>query len=550
MNRSISCFITLLLSLSSVFIPVMEAGSKRVKDGFGSEALANAIDAFDRGENIAAIAFLDDEISRHPENGLAYLIRADIKYRQGLLQEAFEDVNNSFLLIRLLRDPQTEAYAWWLRGTILMEAGETTYNEGIKSLKKAVKKDPGDADYLSSLFLAQLAAGKLKDSDETLNRMEKKFPDAVQLLICKGKKALIESDFKKARDFYEKALEKDPDSDNALLGRGVSRMELGDISDALEDLFRSAGQANESALRYIYGLDKKYLPDLERYVGSKELTDQSHWIYPDVLGSVYLENNYYEKAIEQFNKVNILDPTGGTYESLYICYYMLGDTENASESLDMLLTLDPDIPAYFQRKGGVAALKGDFKDAAYWIGRSLEKDPGNPFGYYRRGKYKAVGGDSAGALEDFDKALGIMNENARFLYERGLTYLSLGRGEDAGTDFRKIVSLYDEGQDNYRAAAAMARLGMSERALDVIRRAMTENPDDPEVYYYAAAVNSILGNQEEAVANLFLCFNKSRYDVPKVLYERDFEPLRHNASFRRLLKSQMPRLPEFDDQQN
>lgn len=358
--------------------------NRTIESFLESRHLINAIDALERGENDACESFLDEELKDNPGNGIAYLYMADVKFRKRDLRSALLSVLTSKDLLKGIKDKIIMAYANFLEGSILMDIGERAYDEGIKSIRMAVKADPENVDYRNALYLSQIQAKDFKGAESTMKDFEKRFPDSPQLYFCKGKKSLIDSDYVKAMEYFEKAVEKDPEYEDGYIGRGICRLNLGQDKDGFDDLFKYASKGNSIALGYLYRLDKSHIPELERYVSAKELKERADWIYPDLLGYVYMENRMYAKAIDEFKKELMLDPNPSIYESLYYCSYSLGDVASALENIDWVIALSPDDASAEEKKSGVYALTRDFKNAVECMDKAIRKNGDEPYSYYSR----------------------------------------------------------------------------------------------------------------------------------------------------------------------
>jgi len=162
-----------------------------------------------------------------------------------------------------------------------------------------------------------------------------------------GIRAGLEEDFKKAEDFFSKAIEINPIYAEAFLYRGLSYIELGDYPNAIRDLtiaieldpaFSDQAHYFRGVARYWRG---EYLPSLD------DLSMAIH-MNPDYVaffqrGKVHLTMENFHRALQDFEIALRLNPD--FYEAyLYrgVTLHHLGDTELAAKNMETGKSYLPD----------------------------------------------------------------------------------------------------------------------------------------------------------------------------------------------------------------
>ena len=112
---------------------------------------------------------------------------------------------------------------------------------------------------------------------------------------------------------------------------------------------------------------------------------------------------------------------------------------------------------YWFDKGALCATYGNDKAAIKFFRKAIELDPRRSGAYFAQGI-------SYGQLEQFDKALPLVNkaiemepENGLYIYGRGRVHLLAGDKEKAMADFKKAAELNDEDAQAYMETMAEAK---------------------------------------------------------------------------------------------
>src|SRR5437867_1136275 len=193
-------------------------------------------------------------------------------------------------------------------------------------------------------------------------------------------------DWKKAREFLEKAHEIEPKSVGALINLGKISVETKDFAGArkyYEEALKLEpnGQYAQTAKEALRKLKKK--PE-DRQASQPNLKEA---------------NAYNERGIAKEVK---------------------GDVEGAIADCTRAIKLDPRYAPAYSTRGLAKKNKGDLNKAITDYTRAVELDPKYANAYYNRGLAKGAKGDSDGAIADYTRAIGLDPQDARCYNDRGV----------------------------------------------------------------------------------------------------------------------------------
>ncbi len=191
--------------------------------------------------------------------------------------------------------------------------------------------------------------------------------------------------YKKAIDYYDKAIEHNPKSADAYYNRGIAKRALGDYKAAIAD---------------------------------------------------------YDKAIE-YNPKSV-----DAYYSRGIAKRALGDYKAAIADYDKAIEHNPKSADAYYNRGTVKYALGDYKAAIADYDKVIEYNPKSADAYYYRGTAKGKLGDYEGAISDCNKAIEHNPEYAAAYHNRGVAKRALGNEIGANEDFATAQKLDPNGSEN------------------------------------------------------------------------------------------------------
>ena len=240
-------------------------------------------------------------------------------------------------------------------------------------------------------------------------------------------------------------------------------------------------------------------------------------LYPDDsvthvnLGRIYLQMGRVPEALTEYKEAIRIDPrfvtayanVGGTY------LYQMGDVASALPVCQKILQLDPGNGWAQDCIGWSYFAKNDFPQAQAAFEKAVAANPQATLSRYRLAHTHRVQGHYQQAIETLQQIQKVDPGETSVFYDMGVVYERMGdrqKARESFTRFRREVETHEkktlhEPGTQLELAANCARLGETERARQLLRKAMAKAP---QLHLEAAFVLSLLNERKEAVDQLEL----------------------------------------------
>jgi serine/threonine protein kinase/Tfp pilus assembly protein PilF len=380
---------------------------------------------------------------------------------------------------------------------------DSIFKNQVDDLSRQIAKSVG-------LSERRIEAARMRVLDVTTSS-----PEAYNYYL-RGREKLINFDWDRARESFEKAIELDPVFASAYYLLGYAYHYLNNFrerDEAIKKAWNFSKKATEKEkllieARYantIEGNPKKYLCILkeaaDKYPKDKEvhiLLGMYYWgsgmaekateelnkalnldpNLPDALdmaGYFYLDLKNFEKAIEYFKRyVSVLPGQPNPLDSLAEAYFRMGKIDEAAENYKKALGVKPDFYPSMAPLGYIQALREDYSEALKWLDKYIEVAPSSGvklLGYMRKAFYSAWLGslekslsylqraeDLADAMGDKGWKAGVSRLRLWVYYDRHELELSRKQNE---ASLRLYVGAHPENKVYYEARYKFA-LGLIE----------------------------------------------------------------------------------------
>jgi len=256
-------------------------------------------------------------------------------------------------------------------------------------------------------------------------------------------------------------------------------------------------------------------------------------------------------GLEMFERAVAIDPTfAAAWAGLATAHVHLfgcdseAHLEKAREASARALRLDPKSAEAHVAAAQGLSMEQRYGDAAEEFERAIELDPTlfDAYYYYARSCFK--NGDLEKSLRLFQQAQRVRPDDYQSLYLEALVLTQLGRHDEARKVFQRSLEFTteylalnpDDARSYVLGAGAFARLGETERAKEWAERAISLAPDDDAILYNAGCALAVVGEEERALDALEHAIGAGLAGGDWVPQDPDWEQLRENARFQRLVQ--------------
>ena len=353
------------------------------------------------------------------------------------------------------------------------------HNGDMVSLQQAasqiIKLQPSSPDGYSLLALSEINRKLYPAADENIRRAIAIAPQSHLGYVQLGTLRWSQRRYQEARDAYLQALERDPDSTDALRGLMNTYVDQNQLQGAIAAAnVQIAKQPKNSSFYDLLGsalsLDKRNLGAAETAFQKSIELDANNIDALTKLGQVQAANGEIDKAIDTYNRaIKDHSRTHQFYFLLGGLYETKSDWSNAQEAYQKALELKPNDPATCNNLANVLLQGGGNVDVAMSLAQTARQGmPDSPnaadtlgWVYYEKGVYHS-------AISQLQEALKLQGkyksaDSPDIHYHLGLAYLKTEQQKLAREQFERTLKL----DPNYREASEIKRLlsSMESRSL-------------------------------------------------------------------------------------
>jgi tetratricopeptide (TPR) repeat protein len=178
---------------------------------------------------------------------------------------------------------------------------------------------------------------------------------------------------------------------------------------------------------------------------------------PEDVGDAMMVHQRYQAAIEAYRQASQDAP--GVWNKMGIAHQMMFNLQEASRCYQVSLTLDPSNPHVLNNLGTVYESQKRYGDAERMYRRAIRLAPGSALVYKNLGTALLIQRNYKKGWEAYETALSL---DPQIFLDR-----TSPKVQDPG-------SAQDRGAMNYYMARGCVRAGMSDCAIDYLRRALNE----------------------------------------------------------------------------
>ncbi len=281
---------------------------------------------------------------------------------------------------------------------MLLRAERGEFESVRKFLWARVEQQQPDAPLvLEALAHAALRFLRLDEMDRYLDRWQALQPDNTQALLFRGAACELRQQRREAASFYRKAVEIDPQHDEARLRLANTLVDLGRGGEARPHLeYLRARQPDNPQIGVRLAQCKEILGQQAEAARELDAVLAAHPDFPSALaerGRLALAGGQLEEAEAFLRRAVSFEP--GTYSTryhLYTCLTRRGKNVEAKEEAEQLKTIEADLatlaaittsrmqraphdPSLHYQVAQIALRAGQVEDAVRWLHSALRADP-------------------------------------------------------------------------------------------------------------------------------------------------------------------------------
>ncbi|MGE4538764.1 MAG: tetratricopeptide repeat protein [Desulfovibrio sp.] len=482
------------------------ASSRPARSAYAAKSLsANADSAYRflvyqdlmrQGKKDEATAELEALVKKYPSPELAVEL-ANLQWGQNQREKAtatLEAATAAFPASRQLTLYLANAYQMRRMG-----------DKAVATLGKFLAAHPSDAAARRELASLLEDAGKHKEALQVLSRIPEADRDAATCyLMAKAMAGLGQN--AKAVALLRQAVDKDQTLLPAWLDLGGLLESQGDLAGA-EDAYRKmlsqdAGSPEVQA-RLLRILLKRKKPDQAMKLLRDETPDKPHLL--DAM-SAFVEAGYPKQARQALDMLVAADPASPDLPFYKAVLAYEGD-KNPKKALEILAEVAPDNPNYDKSLSfriQIATELGDYAKAEGLVREARTRYPDRKEFIAVEAALLDKRGDTAQAATVLEKALAASPDDLDLLYRYGVALEKLKRRSEAKAVMEKIVAKDPVNPDalNYLGYSLAEEGRDLDKAIDMIRLALSKEPDNPFFLDSLAWAQFKLGRTEEALATI------------------------------------------------
>ena len=353
------------------------------------------------GDHAQAIADFSKAIAIDGDFANAYLNRGELHGDAGDYERAIADFTEA------IRIDDNSANAYTDRGLAYDRSGD--YEQAIADFSKAIEIDEDSALAYLGLGLSRGLIGDYERAIEDLTRAIDIDENSALAYVNRGEFYCEIGDYERAIEDLTKAIDIDGNLVGAYSNRVVAYTSIGEYDLAIADLDTATELTPDNEeFRELLPLARDELVRLRDYTAECYRKIEENRDNPDGwhrLGCLWLDNEDYELAIDDFGKARDLDPESAeVWTHLGLAHAGNGDYDRAIASFDRAVELGRDSVLARYQRGRILQMRMEYGNAIVDFSEVIRLNPNYGPAYQNRGICHLRSDREDFARADFDKA--------------------------------------------------------------------------------------------------------------------------------------------------
>jgi len=444
----------------------------------------------------AAAQWLREAIEKNPDDidSLLLLARLDVNF--GDLDEAIKIYEK---ILELAPDNSTVRLRL---GYLYSQQGR--YKEGEETIKVLLAKDPDS--YLALLYLARLAA-QSGDYDSAVAFYEKTLllhwsPELVyEVAEFYGKR----EQYKRVEELYTSVLQKEPENEQAALGRVHALLLTGQEKEALDELARTRRFTQK--VTNIDLISSRVLIKVRKFdkanaLLEKILVREESSAARYMLAVIRYEANKKEAALAHLRKITHKDEE--FEDGISLQTRILSELKRETEAVTLLRKLIDNSerrrPLYYGLLAGIYVSQEQLAAAHETLNSGMAMYPDNVSLLFAYGLLLEQEKKQDAAIVAMEKVIALQSDHVEALNYLGYTWADKNVNLDKALEYTQKANTLkpDNGFILDSLGWVYYRLGDLEKARIELERAVALEPEDPNLHEHLGDIYQAAGQQEKA----------------------------------------------------
>src|SRR5919112_1579039 len=249
----------------------------------------------------------------------------------------------------------------------------------------------------------------------------------------------------------------------------------------------------------------------------------------------------YNEAIACYDKAIEINPEFSyTHNNKGLSLYYLGSYNEAIACYDKAIEINPEFSWAFYNKAQALSTLQRYEEAIPYYDKAIEINPQNADAYYNKAQALSALQRYEEAIPYYDKAIEIESENVDALYKKAWILVNYfpNRVHEASEIIKKAIGLDPTNNDiMHTYGNALDKLKTYEEAILVYEHIIKQKPTFPTVWYDCARskIKLDIKNMQSCISDLQKAIELDPIYKEKAKYEIDFEEIKNNPDFRKIL---------------
>lgn len=396
-----------------------------------------------------------------------------------------------------------------LEGLINYFIDSNNFSKASSATEYAYKLYPDSTIIQMKIAQLLIDRGKLKESMQILNKLEKIEGSNYELYILKGTALNILGNLNEALQQFDKAVELTADNRNEVLYNiGLSFQQQQQFELAIR-YFKQALDIDNTNFTVLYDLAYCYdrlnilemsIEYYEKYLDEDPYSDNA-WFN---LGTVYNKAGNYAKAIEAYDfSITINENYGSAYFNKGNVLSNLNRYSEALEAYLDFIKIEEDHTMTLCYIGECYEKLKQMEDSFFYFQKALSIDPECADAWFGCGIVKMHDELYDESLTFIQRAIDLDASNAEYLYALGLVYMRKNDYSNSLAAYKRAVEIDPTDYDSWLNYSEIYYLeNKLDKAIDVLNKAYVKNFENCYINMRLAVYHLLKSNREQGCGYL------------------------------------------------